>query len=228
MQHIVTSVSALVPVFIFAVLLRQFWSGEAADLLRVWKPVTLALMAMFAVSLALWLTSAMRLKCTPGKLLKKVWPPFFIAFSTASSMAAMTLSMETCEKKLGAKGSMVSFAFPLGSVIYMPGAIVNFAVFACSFAEIYQIEVSLPWIITVIVIVSLLTIAMPPIPGAGVLVYTVLFSSLGIPASAMALAATAELVIEFFATGVNVALLILQIACEAERFGELDRGVLTS
>ncbi len=51
--------------------------------------------------------------------MRKVLPTFLVAFFSASSVAALSLAMETCGKKLGIKKNMVSFVYPLGAVVYM-------------------------------------------------------------------------------------------------------------
>ena len=90
-------------------------------------------------------------------------------------MSAMTLGMETCEKKLGVKRSTVSFMYPLGLVMFRPAGIIHYAVLACSLAEIYQIEINPFWLLMAVVISALLIIALPPIPGSALLGFTILF-----------------------------------------------------
>lgn len=225
-QRTVTFVCGFVPLFVFVMLLRQLWFGRAQALLAIWKPLVLIVSSEILIAAALWLLTALRLKCPPLTLLKKALPPFVVAFTTASSMSALTLSMETCEKKLGVEGSVVSFAYPLGTVMYMPASIASFAAIACTFAEIYQVEVSLSWMIMAVITVTLLVIAMPPIPGAGILVYTILFARMGIPAEALVLATAIDVVVDFCNTGFNVLLLVLQIVGEAGALGSLDRAAL--
>ena len=226
MQNIVSSICSLIPVFVFVMLLRQIWSGNAMTMLTVIKPLLLTIIAVPVLGAILWIISSLRLKCPPMVLLKKVLPTFIVAFTTASSISALPLSMETCEKKLGVNRSTVSFIYPLGSVIYMPASIVYFSVLVCALAEIYQIEISLSWLLMAIVTITLLVIALPPVPGAAILAYTVLFAALGIPAEALILATTADVVIDFLDTGFNVMLLMFRLACEAKSLNFLDRETL--
>ena len=226
LQRLVSGICALVPLYVFSMLLRQLWSGDASALLSVWKLIVMALAAEVVFSAAYLLIAALRLKINPLKLLKKILPPTLVAFTTSSSLAALTLSLETCERRLGVKNSTVAFAYPLGSVIFMPGCIFSFTVFICFLAQFYQVAVSPAWCLLALITVTLLVIAMPPIPGGGVLVFTIMFSTLGIPAEALVMVTAAETVLEFFATGSNITLLLLEIACGAERLGDLDRAAL--
>lgn len=73
---------------------------------------------------------------------------------------------------------------------------------------------------------TLLVIAMPPIPGAGMLVYTILFAQLGIPEEAMVLVVATDVIMDFCNTGVNVLLLNMQMASEAASLNCMDKSVL--
>lgn len=226
MQHIVSAICALIPIFVFAVILNQIWSGHEMKFLSILKPLTRLAFAVSIIAVLHWLTSSVYLKCAPFTLLKKALPPFLIAFMTASSLSALPLGMETCEKKLGIKKNMVSFAYPLGSVIYMPSSVVYFTVILLTFADIYEVEVSVAWLIMAIVTSTLIAIAMPPIPEADVLCYSILFSTLGIPAEGIVLATAIGIIADYFDTGFNVLLMIFQLACEAKHLDNLDRDIL--
>lgn len=225
-QHIISIICGLIPLFVFTMLLRQIWSGRAQTLLSIGRMLLMIVVVEFLLAAGFWLGTAIRLKCPPILLLRKVLPAFIIAFTTASSMSALTLSMETCIKKLGAEENTVSFAYPLGTVMYMPSSIATFTIIAFSLAEIFQVEINPSWIISAVITVTLLVIALPPIPGAGLLVYTILFAQLGIPAEAFVMVTAIDVVIDFYDTGLNVLLLMLRVACEADALGKLNRAVL--
>ena len=226
MQNIISSICSLIPVFVFVMLLRQIWSGNASTMLSVIKILLLAVIAIIILGVSLWIISSIRLKCPPIMLLKKVLPPFLVALTTASGLSALPLGMETCEEKLGVKGSLVSFVYPLGSVLYKPSTAAFFSVLACALAEIYDVGVSLSWLIMAVVTITLLVIALPPVPGACILAFTVLFAALGIPAEALVLATTADIVMDFITTGFNTMLLIFRLACEANSLNRLERETL--
>ena len=225
-QRIVSFVCALVPLFVFSTLLKLIWSGQAGVLISLLKPIILTVVLTIILTVTVLIIASFYLKCSPMLLIKKIFPVFIVAFTTASSVSAFQIGMETCEKKLGIKQSFTSFAYPLGSVIYMPASVVYFTVLVGTFAGTYQIAVGIPWLIMAVVSATLMTIAMPPIPEGDILCYTVLFSSLGIPAEAIIMATTIGIMVDYICTGINVALLIVQITCDAKRLNFLDRETL--
>lgn len=227
-QQTVSIVCAFLPLFVFSMLLRLIWSGQAGVLISLLKPILLIAVMIVILAVISLVISSLRLKCPPMLLMKKVLPAFLVAFTSASSVSAFQIGMETCEKKLGVNKNTASFVYPLGSVIYMPSSVIYFTVLVCVLAESYQIAVSIPWLVMAAAISTLITIAMPPVPGSDILCYTVLFSCLGIPAEALFPAAAVGIVFDYLNTGTDVMLVILRIACEAKRLGKLDRAILLS
>ena len=225
-QQIVSSVCALVPLFVFGMLLQLIWSGQVYVLSFAFKQIILIVFFDIALTMTAWIISSLRLKCPPILLLKKVLPVFLVAFTSASSVSAFQIGMETCERELGVDRHLTSFIYPLGSVIFMPTSVVYFTVLVCTFAETYQIPVNASWLIMAVMMSALIAIAMPPVPGADILCHSVLFSGLGIPAEAFILATAASIAIDHLDTGTNVMVMIFQIVCEAKRLDKLDRGIL--
>ncbi len=227
-QQIVSTICALVPLFVFSMLLQLIWSGKIRILVSVIKPIILIAVLVIILVVLLLIIYSIRLKCPPMLLMKKVMPAFLVAFTSASSVSAFQIGMETCESKFGINKSLTSFAYPLGAVVYMPASVIYFTVLVCTFAETYQIATNVPWFILAVIITTLITIAMPPIPGGDILCYTVLFSSLGIPSEAIILATAVGILLDHLDTGVNVMLLIFRLTSDAKRLDNLDKKILLS
>ncbi len=58
--------------------------------------------------------------------------------------------------------------------------------------------------LTVFIISVILAIAAPPVPGAALTCYTILFMQLGIPTEAIAVVIALNVILEFVATAVNL------------------------
>ena len=82
-------------------------------LISVVKPMIMLSILTPTTTVIFWIIYSYRLKCPPLLLMRKVLPTFLVAFFSASSVAALSLAMETCGKKLGIKKNMVSFVYPL-------------------------------------------------------------------------------------------------------------------
>ena len=106
--------------------------------------------------------TCVKLRMTPLDLWKRTFSTFIIALSTASSSAAFTDNRKTCTEKLGVSSRLANFGVPFGQLLYNPGASVLFWFAAVSVAESRNVEVSLVWYVTAIVISIILSAASPP------------------------------------------------------------------
>ena len=141
-------------------------------------------------------------------------------------MTVFAMGMDVCQKKLGVDSSYVKFSYPMGNVMYMQGTVAYLTIISLFFAETYNLEVSLIWFIMMVLSATLLAIAVPPIPGAALMLFTILFSQLGIPMEALVMATAMDIVCDFFDTGVNVFALMLEVAGGARAMKRLDQKVL--
>ena len=78
-------------------------------------------------------------------------------------------------------------------------------------AEYYEINVTISWIVTAVVLVAILAISVPPIPGAGMTCYGIMFAQLGIPDEGILIAATLAAGLDFFITAYNMMMLQLEV-----------------
>lgn len=64
-------------------------------------------------------------------------------------------------------------------------------------AETYGVAITPIWMLTVFIISVILAIAAPPVPGAALTCYTILFMQLGIPTEAIAVVIALNVILEF-------------------------------
>ncbi len=225
-QTMMEQVCRLIPLFVFVSLVRQIWSGAAGTLLGLWKPFCMVVALCAVCTGLLLLFTCMRVNASPALVLKKVFPAFAVAFTTASSMAAFPVSVEACDQKMGIDRRLAEFAFPVGVVIYMPAGVVGFAVLSGYLAEVYAVEVDAAWFVMAWLLAAVLSVAVPPMPGAMLTCYGILFAQLGIPPEGLLLAAAVDVVLDFFMTGFDILMLQIELINEGALLGMLDREKL--
>ena len=225
-QFMMEAVSRYIPLFVFVSLLSLTLSDAMSNLGGVVKALLLGIAACAAWPLLYALWASLRLKVSPLLVLRKLLPTYLIALSTASSSAALSTNLETCERRLGISERIVHFAVPLGQVVFKTGGAVGFFVLARGLAEFYGVSISLPWVVTGVLTASLLAIAAPPVPGGSLTCYTVLLTQLGIPAEAVGLAVAGNVILDFFMTSCGISCLQSELILSANKLGMLDREKL--
>ena len=225
-QFMMEVVSRYISLFVFVSLLSLMLSDALSNLGGVVKGLLLGMAACVAWPLLYALWAALRLKVSFPMVLRKLLPTYLIALSTASSSAALSSNLETCERRLGISGRIVHFAVPLGQVMFKTGAAVGFFVLALGLAEFYGVAMPLSWVVTGVLTAGLLAIAAPPVPGGSLTCYTVLLGQLGIPEGAIGLAVAGNVLLDFFMTSCGISCLQSELMLSADRLGMLDREQL--
>ena len=225
-QFMMEIVSRYISLFVFVSLISLMLSDALHNLGGVVKGLLLGMAAcvIWPVLYALW--ASLRLKVSFPMVLRKLLPTYLIALSTASSSAALSTNLETCERRLGISERIVHFAVPLGQVMFKTGGAVGFFVLALGLAEFYGVAMPLPWVVTDVLTAGLLAIAAPPVPGGSLTCYTVLLTQLGIPAEAVGLAVAGNVILDFFMTSCGISCLQSELMLSANRLGMLDRELL--
>lgn len=221
-QFLMELVSRYIVVFVFVSLLSLMLSQSLSGLGGVAKGLALGMAACLLWPLLYALAVSIRLSVSFPMLLRKLLPTYLIALSTASSSAALSVNLETCEKRLGISPHISGFAVPLGQVMFKVGAAVGFLILALGLAEFYGVAMPLPWVVTGVLVSGLLAAAAPPVPGGSLTCYTVLLTQLGIPEEAVGLAVAGNVILDFFMTSCGISCLQSELTLASNRLGMLD------
>ena len=142
-------------------------------------------------------------KTNPVKFLKGIFEPWLVAFTTCSSAAALPANLAAA-RRLGATKSIASFSIPLGNTINMNGTAVYMGVCAIFAAEVFGIHLTFTDQLTVVLMGVLAAIGTAGVPGAGLIMTTVVFTQVGIPLEAVALIAGIDRILDMIRTSINV------------------------
>lgn len=126
-----------------------------------------------------------------------------ITFSTASSNASVPASLEIM-KELGVSKSVRSFTIPMGATINMDGTAIMQGIAALFIAQIYQIDLGMNDMITIVLTATLASIGTAGVPGVGMIMLSMVLQSVGLPLEGIGLIMGVERIIDMFRTTVNV------------------------
>ena len=143
-------------------------------------------------------------RLSPLRFFREALPALLFAFSSASSSATLPFSMEAAER-LGASAPVRSFVLPLGATINMDGTAIYQGICALFIANAYGIPLSLGQQAVVVLTCTLASIGTAGVPGAGVVMLTMVLESVGLPIEGAALVAGIDRVLDMARTSVNVA-----------------------
>lgn len=164
--------------------------------------VLLGLFILYCVYLIILFVFA---KVNPLSFTKSIRDVLLLAFSTSSSAAVMPLSIKTAEEKLKVRPSISQFVIPLGATINMNGTALYQGVAAIFLAQIFSIELSMGSMIIIILTSVGASVGAPATPGVGIVILSMVLSSVGIPPSGIALIMGVDRILDMSRTAINVA-----------------------
>jgi len=140
---------------------------------------------------------------SPIQFFKGMAPAMIFAFSSASSVGTLPLNMECCEK-LGADKETTAFVLPLGATINMDGTAIYQGVCAIFIASCFGIDLTLAEMATIVVTTTLASIGTAGVPGAGIVMLTMVLNSVGLPIEGIALVAGVDRIFDMGRTVLNI------------------------
>lgn len=138
---------------------------------------------------------------------RRVAEAVLLAFSTSSSNAALPVSMEVAEKKLGLTNEVTSFVLPLGATLNMNGSALYKAVTAVFVAQVYGFAIGAGEGFTIILTATLAAVAGVGVPGSSLITTLIVLNAVGLgplAASGIALVLGVDRILDMLRTSVNV------------------------
>ena len=162
-------------------------------------------------------------RLNPIRFLKGFLDATLVAFSTSSSSAALPVSMQCCQDNLGVPDEIASLVLPLGATINMNGTAIYQGICAVFVAQAYGIDLTFGNYMTMIMTTILAAVGTAGIPGAGLVMLSMVLSSVGIPIEGLAIVAGIDRILDMARSTVNVMGDALAAVLVTASEGELDK-----
>ena len=137
------------------------------------------------------------------QLLKAIFPPLIIAFSTTSSEAVFPKLTEELEK-FGCKDKIVAFILPLGYSFNLDGSMMYMTFASIAIAQAYNIHLDYGTQFTMLIVLMLTSKGIAGVPRASLVVVTATCAMFNIPPEGVALILPIDHFCDMFRTATNV------------------------
>ncbi|AKX45909.1 sodium:dicarboxylate symporter [Thiopseudomonas alkaliphila] len=164
-------------------------------------------------------------KLNPVRYAQGVLEPAIVAFSSASSAGTLPVTMMSAERNLGVSRSVSSFVLPLGTTINMDGTALYQGVCVLFIAQAYGIDLSMAQYITIILTATLASIGTAGVPGAGLIMLSLVLTSVGLPLEGVAIIAGIDRILDMARTTLNITGDSAVAVLIAKSEGQLDQAL---
>lgn len=143
-------------------------------------------------------------KMNPLRFFKGIAPASLVAFSTSSSSATLPVTIKNTEENLGVSRKVSSFVLPLGATINMDGTALYQGVAVLFIAQFFGYDLSFAQQLMIILTATLASIGTAGVPGAGLIMTTMVVTAVGLPVEGIALIAGIDRILDMIRTSVNI------------------------
>jgi Na+/H+-dicarboxylate symporter len=151
-----------------------------------------------------------------------------VSYSTASSNATLPVTLRCAQRNLGVSPSVSSFVISLGATINMNGTAMYLGLVTLFGAQIFGVELSWGQYFLISILATLGAIGAAGIPGAGLIMMSLVFTAVGVPLETIAFVAGIDRIMDMMRTTTNVSGDAAVATTVASMTGELDRDELIS
>ncbi|GHC20382.1 dicarboxylate:amino acid:cation symporter DAACS family protein [Kushneria pakistanensis] len=218
-------IMACAPVGVFAliaVVAGQYGLTVLIPLLKVIGVVYIACLLHVLVVYSGLLALLARLN--PKRYLTGSLDAIVIAFSSASSAGALPVSIRCARERLGISQGVAGFVLPVGATINMDGTALYMGVVALFVAQLTGTDLSTADYVMIVLTGTLASIGTAGVPGAGLIMLSIVFAQTNLPLEALGLIAGIDRILDMARTAVNVSgdLMVTTLVGKSEREIDLD------
>ena len=204
MFKMIDSIMKLSPYGVFAIM-ASLVSAQGLRILGDLAVLTAAVTcALFLQYLLFGLMIIVFARMSPLPFYRKMLEVQSFAFSTSSSKATLPTAMRVVHENIGVSESSATFVLPLGAAINMDGTAIYLGICALFFAQAYGIHFSVHQYGLLVLTATLGSIGAAGIPGGSILMMGMVFSSVGLPLSAIGVILGIDRILDMLRTTVNI------------------------
>ncbi|NWF92837.1 MAG: dicarboxylate/amino acid:cation symporter [Syntrophaceae bacterium] len=142
-------------------------------------------------------------KIRPYHYLNKIKEASIFAFTTCSSSATLPVSMRVT-RDAGVSNETCSFVLPMGATVNMDGTGMYQAISAVFLANAFGIHLTFYHYMMIGVVALLASIGTAGVPGAGLIMLSMVLGAIGVPLEGIAIIAGVDRIMDMPRTAVNV------------------------
>ena len=217
-----------VPYIAAALICYEILQKQTGLLRDMWMVIGSSLLISLGCLASALLTVAIRKKVKARVLFRKLLPSFLTAIRSGGLDRGYGEMEDSTVRQLGVERHFAQVSLPHGIILYMPINVVGTLVLTIFGAIQFSVPISAGWLLLAGLMAVIMFVATPPVPGANLLAYIMIFNLLGIPDIVLIDAMIFEVMFGIFASAGNQAMLQIDLILQADRIGLLDKNQLRS
>lgn len=164
-------------------------------------------------------------KLNPIRFFKGILSAQTVAFTTTSSSGTLPITTSNTIHNLGVSKPIASFVLPLGATINMDGTAIYQGICVMFVAQAFGVDLTFANYLTIILTATLASIGTAGVPGAGLIMLSLVLTSVNLPLEGIAIIAGIDRILDMARTTVNITGDAMTSVLIAKSEGELDEKI---
>ncbi|WP_421866506.1 dicarboxylate/amino acid:cation symporter [Motiliproteus sp.] len=164
-------------------------------------------------------------RLNPKRYLKGLLNPASVAFTTTSSSGTLPATIKAAREEMGVSKGISSFVLPLGATINMDGTALYQGVCALFIAQAFGVDLAFSDYLLIIMTSTLASIGTAGVPGAGLIMLSLVLTTVGLPMEGLAIVAGIDRILDMARTSVNVCGDLMVSILVGKSENELDEAI---
>ncbi|MBC8014888.1 MAG: cation:dicarboxylase symporter family transporter [Sporomusaceae bacterium] len=218
-------VMRLAPIGVFALIaftVGKFGLGMLIPLAKLIGSLYFALVAFLVLLVG---SASLVLRINFFHLIRAIKEPILIAFSTASSEAALPIAMEKLEQ-FGVPKHIVTFVLPTGYTFNLDGSTLYSALAVIFIAQVYNIDFPIATQLIMLLTLMMSTKGIAAVPGASLIVIAGTAAAFGLPVEGIGIILGVDRILDMARTACNLVGNCVAAVVVARWEGEMPDEVL--
>ncbi len=220
------AICSLMPWVIFICIFDMLLSGDGRVLLSSIAVVVLICICFLLIILLCLLSVAFIEKQNPLQYIKTIGPVLLIALSTASSSATFAPHSMIASNKQGIRDYLANFSIPVGALFAKPFVVPVLLLMTLFVGNFYSVTFTAADLVSMVLLCMILSVAVPPVQGMGIFLFTIIFKRFTIPLEGLAMAASLFMLFDYLMTTGNVFSINISMLHTEQRLREKDKRVI--
>ena len=218
-------VMKLAPLGVFALIAFTVGKFGLGMLIPLAKLIGSLYFALVLFLILLMLGASLIVRMNFYHLLRAIKEPLLIAFSTASSEAALPIAMEKLEQ-FGVPKHIVTFVLPTGYTFNLDGSTLYSALAVVFIAQVYNVDFPLSTQLVMLVTLMMSTKGIAAVPGASLIVIAGTAAAFGLPVEGIGIILGVDRILDMARTACNLTGNCIAAVVVARWENELPNDVL--
>ena len=229
MQKVTAIVMELTPFGVFALMAWVAGTLGNGALIALAKLVALNYLGCLIIILGMYTLIIRLLARLPViDFFRGIVDAIVVAYSTASSNATLPVTLRCAQRNLGVSRPTSSFIVSLGATINMDGTAMYLGLATMFGAQLFGVHLDVGDYVLISVLATLGSVGAAGIPGAGLIMMTLVFGAVGVPLETIAFVAGVDRIMDMMRTATNVTGDSTVTVTVASLIGEIDRFEMIS